>query len=90
MSCEYDLDDNYVYFRKSYPIDYVIRDYATWYIDSEYYYISPENAKKLQEHCFRILRMFKPIHNLSDDEILKLDIDKTLDEIIFEYPEGSK
>ena len=35
MSYEHDLDDNYVYFRKSYPIDYVIRDYATWYNDSD-------------------------------------------------------
>jgi hypothetical protein len=90
---EYNINQSYSYFRKSWPIDYLIKDNAVWKYSDEYdycYYISPENALKIRDTCIRALRMFKPLHDLTDEEIIKADYTKMLDEIVYYYPAGSE
>ena len=88
----YNEGKSYVYFRKSWPIDYLIKNYVTWQYDDTFdycYYISPENTLKIYNDCLRVLRMLKPCHDLSDQEIIDMDTTKLLDDITFHYPEGS-
>ena len=89
----YNRNRSYVYFRKSWPMDYLIKENAVWQSNDEWldycYYISPENALKIRDTCIRALRMFKPLHNLTDKEIIEVDSTKLLDEIVYNYPEGS-
>jgi hypothetical protein len=86
---EDDSDVQYVYYRKEYPIDTIIRDHATWADDYSYYYIAPDNALKLKELCARVVRMIPFLHDLTTEELAAVDITKTIDEIIFRYPPDS-
>ena len=89
---EYSRNRSYAYFRKCWPIDYLIKENAVWkHGDWDCcYYISPENALKLRDTCIRALRMFKPLHDLTDEAIINMDYDKIIDEIVYYYPEGSE
>lgn len=90
---EYNRNRSYAYFRKDWPIDYLIKENSVWQY-GEWdccYYIPPENALKILDTCIRALRMFKPLHDLTDEEIINADYDnKILDEIVYHYPEGSE
>lgn len=89
---EYNRNRSYAYFRKSWPIDYLIKENAVWQYNDECdycYYITPENALKIRDTCIRALRIFKPLHNLTDKEIIEADSTKMVDEIVYHYPEGS-
>jgi hypothetical protein len=89
---EYNRNMSYAYFRKCWPIDYLIKENAVWQYGEwdSCYYISPENALKIRDTCIRALRMFKPFHDLTDEEIIQADYNKMLDEIVYHYPEGSE
>jgi hypothetical protein len=80
-----DIDDefntiDYCYFRKCFPIDHIILEYAKQYDDCNYY-IDSLNMTRLLNHCVRVIRAMPMFKALTIDEIANF---KDYD-LVYEY-----